>query len=89
VLIPPDNPAGDDFTKWFSRTTNELRDCTKTPEAFLRERVDRLNEKLRDTKWNKCTNWKKGWRLEASRVSCRCRRDDGDGRRGARRHRHR
>jgi hypothetical protein len=30
--------------------------------TFLTERVDRLNEQLKTTGWDRRTGWKKGWR---------------------------
>jgi multiple sugar transport system substrate-binding protein len=55
------NPVGDDYQKWFSRTVNELTTGQKDPKAFLKERVDRLNEGLKNTGWSKKTGWVKGW----------------------------
>ena len=55
------NPVGDDYQKWFSRTVNELTTGQKDPKTFLKERVDRLNQGLKDTAWNKKSGWVKGW----------------------------
>jgi hypothetical protein len=55
------NPVGDDYQKWFSRTVNELTTGQKDPKAFLQERVDRLNEGLKNTGWNRKSGWVKGW----------------------------
>jgi multiple sugar transport system substrate-binding protein len=55
------NPVGDDYQKWFSRTVNELTTGQKDPKTFLKERVDRLNQGLKDTGWNKKSGWVKGW----------------------------
>jgi multiple sugar transport system substrate-binding protein len=55
------NPVGDDYQKWFSRTVNELTTGQKDPKTFLQERVDRLNQALKDTAWNKKSGWVKGW----------------------------
>lgn len=60
---PDNNPAGDDLAKWFNRTLNELIDGQKDPKTFLTERVERINAKLKDTEWDKCKNWTKGWKL--------------------------
>jgi spermidine/putrescine-binding protein len=56
------NPVGDDYQKWFSRTVNELTTGQKDPKTFLKERVDRLNEGLKNTGWNRKTGWVKGWK---------------------------
>lgn len=60
-VLTHNNPVGDDFQKWFSRTVNELTTGQKDAKTFLQERVDRLNEALKATGWNRSRDWVKGW----------------------------
>jgi multiple sugar transport system substrate-binding protein len=60
------NPVGDDYQKWFSRTVNELTTGQKDAKSFLKERVDRLNDGLKNTGWNKKSGWVKGWKPGAN-----------------------
>ncbi|HEY3080574.1 MAG TPA: extracellular solute-binding protein [Chloroflexota bacterium] len=55
------NPLGDDYQQWFSRTAGELTSGQKDPRSFLKERVDRLNEGLRTAGWSRKSGWVKGW----------------------------
>jgi ABC-type glycerol-3-phosphate transport system substrate-binding protein len=57
------NPMAGEYQAWFSRTTNELRSGAKTPQDFLRERERLANELIQQTKWDRKTNWKKGWKM--------------------------
>lgn len=61
-VLTHNNPVGDDFQKWFSRTVNELTTGQKDPKTFLQERVDRLNEALVATGWSRNQGWVKGWK---------------------------
>jgi ABC-type glycerol-3-phosphate transport system substrate-binding protein len=56
------NPMADEYQAWFTRTTSDLRSCAVTPQDFLRERERLANDKIAETKWNRQTNWRKGWR---------------------------
>ena len=58
------NPMGDFYQVWFSRTTDDLRSCKQAPQEFLREREQLANEKIKETNWNKKTNYVKGWKLK-------------------------
>jgi multiple sugar transport system substrate-binding protein len=60
-VLTHNNPVGDDFQKWFSRTVNELTTGQKDAKTFLQERVDRLNEALKTTGWSRKTGWVTGW----------------------------
>jgi multiple sugar transport system substrate-binding protein len=58
------NPMGDFYQAWFSRTTDDLRSCKQSPQEFLREREALANQKIQETGWNKKTNYVKGWKLQ-------------------------
>lgn len=57
------NPMAGEYQVWFSRTTADLRSGSKTPQDFLHERERLANDKIAESKWNKQTSWKKGWRM--------------------------
>ncbi len=58
------NPMGDFYQVWFSRTSDDLRSCKQSPQEFLREREALANQKIKETGWNKKTNYVKGWKLK-------------------------
>jgi multiple sugar transport system substrate-binding protein len=58
------NPMGDFYQVWFSRSTDDLRSCKQSPQEFLREREGLANQKIQETGWNKKTNYVKGWKLK-------------------------